>query len=323
MSMDQVNATLKSAATDFYSHHKETGNYSAITYHIVESEIIKTKDSFDYKENANDEELVAGTFDHETHTTKETTIAIKKVGDHLVAEVNAITTTIETGTTTDQDETLIPINDTIVETKVYRMLHYTEVVEGEDQDRNILVYDYNKTINGEDVPEAQVRQYAKKTVDFSEEYSMEKYDKFVNESLIHITNEKITNYFFEYVEALIFYDSMVTTEQNGNQMKLTSGYNMISINNEDWGVVDITAYMNSCFKDGKIWKAGCNSSHIFENSSMERSITFDYTNEANVNMQVPEDLSVYTMNNEIWANGSNPDGSLRAELYNLPNLAIF
>ena len=45
--------------------------------------------------------------------------------------------------------------------------------------------------------------------------------------------------------------------------------------------------------------------------------------EANVNMQVPEDLSVYTRNNEIWANGSNPNGSLRAELNNLPNLAIF
>ena len=274
----------------------------------------------EYKANPEDEELTTGTFEYTINSKAEKTLAIKKEGEHLVAEMTVVITTTETGTDVDEEDGhLIEINDTTVETKNYRMFHYTEDLE----QKNILVYNYNKTLNGEDVPGAQVKQYAKKTVYFAEEYSMEEYDKFVNQSLIHITNEKIADCFFNYAEAILFYSSMVTAEQNGNETNITIGYNIVSINEENWGVADICSYMTSSFKDGKIWKAECSAVHTFETGSMERKVTFDYTNGATVNIQVPEDLATYTNNGDIWTNSSNPDGSLRGELYYLPAISIF
>ena len=320
MTAEQMNAVFKTAANNFYANHKETATYSAITYHWVETESNKNNEVLEYKANANDVDFVTGTFEQSSVTTTETTVAIKKEGEHLVAEANIVITTTETGTEVDAEfDTLAPYSDVTVETKCYRMFHYVEDAE----QKNILVYNYDKTVNGEAVPEEQVKQYAKKHVDFSEEYSMEKYDEFVNETLIQITNEKIANHFFEYAEAMLFYDSMTTLEQNGNQVKLSLGYNLVSVDEENWGVVDINSFMSSYFKDGKIWKAECKTTHTFENGTNERTVAFDYTNEATVNMQVPEDLATYDINGELWANNYNPDGSLRATLYYLPAIAIF
>lgn len=317
---EQMNAVFKKAANNYYANHKETETYEATTYHWVEVENSKNNEELEYKANTNDVDFVTGTFEQNSVTTTETTLAIKKEGEHLVAELNIVITTTETGTEVDAEfHTLAPYSDTTVETKCYRMFHYVE----DNEQKNILVYNYDKTVNGEAVPEEQVKQYAEKKVGYPEEYSMEKYDTFVKETLIYITNDKIANHFFEYGEAILFYDSMITIEQNGNQVKFSLGYNFVSVNGDDWGVVDINSHMSSYFKGGKIWKAECKTTHSFENKTMERTVAFDYTIGATVNMQVPENLATYDVADELWVNDSNPDGSFRAALYYLPAIAIF
>lgn len=320
MTTAQINQVFKTAATDFYATHKKTENYSAITYHFVETEKSSVMEKLNYKANSLDEEYTEGTFEQKTNSTTESTLAIKKEGEHLVAELNVVITTTEIGKDVAvEDETLVPFNNTTVETKKYRMFHYTE----ESEQKNILVYNYNKTFNGQEVPEEEVKAYARKKVYFSEEFSMENYDEFVDETLIDITNGKIANLFFEYVEAILFYDSILNIEQNDNQVKFSFGYNIVSVDSDNWGVADISSSMSSYFKNGKIWKAECSTVHTFETGSMERTVNFDYTNDAYVDMQIPADLSDYLNDGDIWNNNGNLDGSLRAALYDLPSIAIF
>ena len=311
LSLSQINELVSKSAKSFYSNHKDTENYSAITYHWVKTETEKLNEVVEYKEHTDDEEFISGTFERKTVDTEETTLAIKKEGNHLVAEMTTVYTETRQYKEADAQNLLVDVNYLSVETNHYRMFHYTE----ESETQNILIFEKNRVIDGENIPGEVVKWYGSKA-------NMDDYDEFVQEYLIGNTNKNVANNFFDFTELLLFYQAVISAEQNGNQTKINAGYNIVGVDNNTWSIVTTAVNQNTYFKDGKIWKADVYTKVVSENLTQENSVTFDYVESANVNMTVPTDFTGYTETDNVWTNGG--EYSFGTTLNNtLPTVGIF
>ncbi len=294
ITLEEAGKLIAQAAHTFYDAHRSTEDYSAITYHFVENETSKQNETLEYKATAEAEQTTTGTFEHKFVTTKETTLAIKKEGEHLVAQMDIVNTEVETGNAVhEQNETLVAVNNTTVTTISYRLFHY---MNGETQN-NILLYTKSQTLNGQNVANETQKMYSSKS-------NMNDYDSFVESNLIKYTNLFMKYNFFSFSgEIMMVYDSLVSVEKDGNQVKINFGYTTNQIDSDDWQVVDVVSNQQAYFKDGKVWKTDSNIKQTSENFSMEVSTTFDYTETAIVDTTLPEDLAEAGYGEFTWLFG--------------------
>ena len=316
----EVADILEVAANNFYSKHRNIENFSDITYHYAGEMTSMEKFELSYLEEPNDdpqeEDYVKGVFENKTVVTNDITIAIKKAGEHLVSEINIVKTTVHTSKELNLDETLNDIDDTTVETSKYRVLAYTE----ESEEKNILIYDYDKTENGEAVVGAQRRLYAEKKTYSPDAYNMEGYDNFATDYLIGSINSSVNETFFGFSEYLLY--NMISAEKDGDQLKCGVVFDYVTVIQSGWGIVRNSMSMEVLFNNGNIGSANMKSKAIADDHYHENVALVEYENSATVDMTVPEDLSAYTEDSAIWQ-GNIYEYTLTQVLSDLPNISIF
>ena len=293
LSSDQLNTVLTNSANAFYGSHRTVDNYADSTYHWTQTMTTKQKEELTYKLEGSENDFRTELVENTTVETSEYTVAIKSVDDHLVSEINVVKTTVRKGAELDGDQHFKEVNETTVETENYRMLYYKEGAV----DKNILLMETTKTVNGDVDNISQLKQYYSYN-------SMSDYDNFCRNSVIGRLNERIADIFFQTSgEMMIYYKDIFSAEKNGNQVKLSGEMTMVDVSSSyDWHAIKITGKQDSYFKDDKIWKADYSVNTYGENIiSMEETITFDYAENASVNTNIPNLEGYSQSNSNTWS----------------------
>ncbi|MBP5467146.1 MAG: hypothetical protein J6Y43_06270 [Clostridia bacterium] len=309
----ELNDLMANAAESFYSDHNTAENYSDTTFHWLETETNKETVKLTYKQSATDEQPIEGTFENRTEETIDTKVALKKSGDTVVAQVEIVNTTTEKSYDVKDDDTLDEINSTVITTKTYRLFTYLQ----DEETKNILLY-----VETEKIDDGEVQTVAKK---YGEKGDIAAYSEFIKNYMLRYTNKNIARTFFEYGEILLLYKAMIVSEKDGDEVKLSIGYdNLPDVDydeNYEYSVSRISSKTDIFYKDGKVWKAKNYMKHIGKTFYSENSLAFDCSASATVDTSIPDLTDYEGPTNTVYSN--NYDYSLQYVMEELPYGGLF
>ncbi|MBO4594460.1 MAG: hypothetical protein J5697_02020 [Clostridia bacterium] len=269
MSMSEYNALVSAAAEDFYSAHTDPDSFRDITYRWTVNETNKNSVTLEYKENAEDEETVSGTFLNQTVTSETYSVAVKKVGDDLIAQYTVSSTVTNNGYDVKDDGTLDNVISTTVTSKTFRLLAVTE----DNETAYYMITDMSTKTDDEDA------EVTKLYLNFS---SSDSYYDAMNDYMIKEPNENVKRTFFESAEIFMVYSSIIKTEKNGGQLSISIGYGITDVNvsSADYDITSISLNAKTVFENNKILKAEGRMTNKNKTMEFNRTCTFDFVNSA-------------------------------------------
>ena len=280
MSVAQVNELVANSAKNFYSNHTETSeNFAAITYHWNQNAVEKTMTPVEYKETAEATETVTRDYEFVSTSVTDYKVAVKKDGDNLVAQFTIDTTETSNEYGTNENQTLKTITETVHAVETYRVVAYTE----EETTKYVLIYEKSEQVDDGEV--TYVKQY--QTLSNADALATQ-----VN-VVLNNANKEIRNEFFRIAgEAIIYYSSLITAEKTGNDVKISLNLENIVNVSSSFTVTTMSNKANIYFTNNNISKADAYIAMKTEGMSRESTVTFDYSNAAEVNTSV--NLDGYT-----------------------------
>ena len=282
MTLDEFSDMTYAAAKNYYPTHRDVENFADVTYHFTVNTTNKLDVTLDYKNNAEDEEMVKGTFEDKTVTTEEYYIAIKKIGEdvlHAQLKVNVVTTI----TSNDVDENdLLTTTTTVTEDKTtYTLTTYTDA---DETYYGLFEETSHQVGNADAVVTKKYETLANKV-------------QLVNQVLDYVldeVNDRMDGTFFGLEEMILVYSSAVNVKKDGNKTNISFGYNMTRTNNAN--IYRIGMNYEVKFADNKAVSARGEMNNVGETSSSYSVTTFDYANTATIDDVV---LADYTAGNVL------------------------